>query len=218
MKNYEDRVKTLYKALSKVYDLMDLIVFSNEKANPRKGLSNKLPNEQIRILDVCCGTGNSTIAIGKKNPNNTIIGIDLSNDMLQIAKNKTNKNKLNNLSFKEMNATRMDFSNSSFDVVTISLAFHEMPQELIDLILTEVSRVLKPNGKLYIIDWDRPKQPLASVLFSIFPTLFEPKVFKQFIKIDWKQLLGKFGFKYMDMEHYTFTKLIVAAKEENIKI
>lgn len=193
---------------------MDLIVFSNEKANPRKGLSNKLPNEQIRILDVCCGTGNSTIAIGKKNPNNTIIGIDLSNDMLQIAKNKTNKNKLNNLSFKEMNATRMDFSNSSFDVVTISLAFHEMPQELIDLILTEVSRVLKPNGKLYIIDWDRPKQPLASVLFSIFPTLFEPKVFKQFIKIDWKQLLGKFGFKYMDMEHYTFTKLIVVAKED----
>lgn len=53
MKNYEDRVKTLYKVLSKVYDLMDLIVFPDTKANPRKGLANKLPNEQIRVLDVC---------------------------------------------------------------------------------------------------------------------------------------------------------------------
>jgi len=59
---------------------MDFIVFPDEKANPRKGLANQLPNEQIRVLDVCCGTGNSAIAIGKKNINNTVIGIDLSSD------------------------------------------------------------------------------------------------------------------------------------------
>jgi demethylmenaquinone methyltransferase/2-methoxy-6-polyprenyl-1,4-benzoquinol methylase len=213
MEFYEDRVRTLYKVLSKVYDLMDFIVFPDEKANPRKGLANQLPNEQIRVLDVCCGTGNSAIAIGKKNINKTVIGIDLSSDMLKVARNKAIKNKINNISFKEMNASKMDFSSGSFDVVTISLALHEMPQKLIDLILTEAGRVLKPNGKLYIIDWDRPKHPIASLLFSIFPTLFEPKVFKHFLKIDWKQLLVKFAFEYKDTEHYTFTKLIVAIKE-----
>ncbi len=213
MKKYEDRVKTLYKVLSKVYDLMDLIVFPDEKANPRKGLANHLPNEQIRVLDVCCGTGNSTIAIGKKNINNTVIGIDLSSDMLKVAINKAIENKLNNTSFKKMNASKMDFSSGSFDVVTISLALHEMPQELMDLILTEISRVLKTNGKLYIIDWDRPKHPLAAVLFSIFPTLFEPKEFKRFLKIDWRQFLGRFAFEYKYLEHYTFTKLVVAIKK-----
>jgi len=166
MEKYEKRIKTLYRVLSKVYDLMD---FPDGKANPRKGLADQLPNEQIRVLDVCCGTGNSSIATGKKNSNNTVIGIDLSSDMLEVAKNKSIKNNLNNVSFKEMNAIKMDFSSGSFDVVTISLAFHEMPQE----------------------------------------------VFKLFLKIDWKQLLGEFGFKYIDTEYYTFTKLVVASKEDS---
>ncbi|MEN2776054.1 class I SAM-dependent methyltransferase [Acetivibrio clariflavus] len=199
-------MRTLYRVLSKIYGLMDLIVFPNKKANPRKGLANQIPDEQVRVLDVCCGTGNSTIAIGKKNINNTVIGIDLSRDMLKVARNKAIKNKITNTSFIEMNATKLDFPSCSFDFVTISLAFHEMPQELIDLILVEIGRVLKPKGKLYIIEWDWPKHPIAYVLFSIFPSLFEPKEFKQFLKIDWKQLLGEFGFKYLGMEHYTFTK------------
>lgn len=211
--NYEAKAKKIYKVLSKIYDLMDLVVFPYEKGNPRKALANKLPNEQIRVLDVCCGTGNSIIAIGKKNTNNTVIGIDLSSDMLNVARNKVTQNKLNNISFIEMNASRMDFPNDCFDVVTISLALHEMPQELIDSILTEISRVLKSGGRLYIIDWDRPEHPVSSALFSIFPTLFEPKVLRQFLRIDWKVFLGKFNFKYVDLEKYTFTKLIICEKK-----
>lgn len=213
MQNYETRAKILYKVISKVYDLMDLIIFPDAKSNPRKGLSNHLPNEQVRVLDVCCGTGNSSIAICKKNTNNTVIGIDMSRDMLKVAKNKAMKNNFNNISFKEMNATKIDFPSNSFDVVTISLAFHEMPQELIVSILTEISRVLKPDGKFYIIDWDKPERPIASALFAIFPVLFEPKVFKEYLKYDWKQLLEKFGLKYTDTERYMFTKLIAASKQ-----
>lgn len=213
MQNYETRAKILYKCISKVYDLMDLIIFPDAKYNPRKGLSNHLPNEQIRVLDVCCGTGNSSISICEKNTNNTVIGIDLSSDMLKVAKNKAIKNNLKNISFKEMNAAKLDFPSNSYDAVTISLAFHEMPQELIVSILAEIGRVLKPNGELYIIDWDKPERPIASALFAIFPTLFEPKVFKEYLKYDWKQLLEKFGLKYTDTERYTFTKLIVASKQ-----
>ena len=63
MENYENRVRALYKILSKAYDLMDLIIFSNEKSNPRKGLASKLPNDRLRVLVVCCGTGYCAIAI-----------------------------------------------------------------------------------------------------------------------------------------------------------
>jgi len=48
--------------------------------------------------------------------------------MLKIARKKTLKYKYTNISFKEMNATNLDFQDESFDVVTISLALHEMPQ------------------------------------------------------------------------------------------
>lgn len=210
MKSYEDKVKALYMILSKVYDLMDLILFSNNKSNPRKGLASKLPNEQINILDVCCGTGNSSIAIGCKNSNNSIIGIDLSKNMLNIANQKKLKHKYKNISFKEMNATNMDFQDEYFDVVTISLALHEMPQKIIKPVLAEIKRVLKVGGKFYIIDWGRPKRPISSLLFSVFPTLAEPKGFKEFLNIDWSKLLLQYGLELEMIEDYNFTKLIIA--------
>lgn len=212
MKSYNEKVKMIYKMLSRVYDLMDIILFSNKKSNPRKGLSDQLPNEYINILDVCCGTGNSSIAIGSKNSNNTIVGIDLSKDMLKVARKKILKHNFSNISFKEMNAVNMEFADEYFDVVTISLALHEMPQEVISPILSEISRVLKVGGKFYIIDWEKPKDFFSSILFSIFPALFEPKVFKQFLNINWINLLHQYNLELEDIKIYNFTKLITAKK------
>lgn len=212
MKNYDEKVKMIYKMLYKVYDLMDIILFSSNKSNPRKGLADQLTNEHIKILDVCCGTGNSSIAIGFKNSNNTIVGIDLSKDMLKVARKKTQKRNLINVSFKEMNAVNMDFADEYFDVVTISLALHEMPQEVINPVLSEISRVIKAGGKLYIIDWEKPKHYFSSILFSIFPASFEPKVFKQFLKINWNNLLHQYNLELENIEMYNFTKLINAKK------
>jgi demethylmenaquinone methyltransferase / 2-methoxy-6-polyprenyl-1,4-benzoquinol methylase len=212
MKSYDENVKIIYKIMYKVYDLMDLILFSNKKSNPRKGLADHLPNVHIKILDVCCGTGNSSIAIGCKNSNNSIVGIDLSNDMLKIATKKTLKHKFTNITFREMNAINMDFQDESFDVVTISLALHEMPQDVINPALTEIKRVLKAGGKFYIIDWEKPKHFISSILFSVFPTLFEPKGFKQFLKINWSELLIQYGLELESVEDYNFTKLIIAKR------
>lgn len=213
MKDYKEKAKLLYKILSNVYNLMDLIVFPNDKSNPRKGLARKLPNNNIKILDVACGTGNTSFAIAEKNPDNEIAAIDLSQDMLKIARKKAAKNKIKNISFKGMDAVKMDFENNYFDVVTISLAFHEMPQDLMNSILKEMSRVLKSKGRIYIIDWEKPKSFIKSKIFLLFPSLLEPKVFKQFLKINWSSMLNEFGFKYEGMEYYSFTKLIAAIKE-----
>ena len=58
-----------YKVFSKIYDnlfyLLEKIVFLNEKIDPRAALDQKIPNDNLRILDVCCGTGRDSIAIAK---------------------------------------------------------------------------------------------------------------------------------------------------------
>jgi len=216
MKSHDEKVKIIYKVLSKVYDLMDLILFSNNMSNPRKALAAQLPNVHIKILDVCCGTGNSSIAIGCKNSNNSVVGIDLSKDMLKIANKKTLKHKFSNITFREMNAMYMDFQDGSFDVVTISLALHEMPQDVINPVLAEIKRVLKAGGKFYIIDWGKPKHFISSILFSVFPTLFEPKGFNQFLNISWDKLLLQYGLELENIEDYNFTKLIIAIGKENL--
>lgn len=126
--SYESRVRTLYRVLSKIYGLMDLIVFPNKKANPRKGLANQIPDEQVRVLDVCCGTGNSTIAIGKKNINNTVIGIDLSRDMLKVARNKAIKNKIANTSFIEIMQLNWIFQVAALILLLFHLHFMKCPK------------------------------------------------------------------------------------------
>lgn len=67
MNDYEKRIEYSYKILSSIYDLMDIIVFPSDKNNPRKALADKLRDEKIKILDVCCGTGSSSFAIAEKN-------------------------------------------------------------------------------------------------------------------------------------------------------
>ena len=74
---YHKRIKLKYKILSFFYDLVE-VFFSNTETNPRHGLARRIPNDDLRILDVCFGTGNSTLIIAKNNSKNRIIGVDLS--------------------------------------------------------------------------------------------------------------------------------------------
>jgi demethylmenaquinone methyltransferase/2-methoxy-6-polyprenyl-1,4-benzoquinol methylase len=211
LKSYNEKVKFQYKMLAKMYDLMDIIGFPIKKYNPRLGLARHIPNSNISILDVCSGTGNSSIAIAKKNNNNRIMRIDLSEDMLKVAQNKIKKSKLANITTNCMDATKIDMD-EKFDIVTTSLSLHEMPQTVMDSVISEMNRVLKKNGKLYIIEWEKPKNIIGSIVFMLCPYIFEPKGFGDFLKLDWVSYLKKKGFSIESTEKYTFTKLIIANK------
>jgi ubiquinone/menaquinone biosynthesis C-methylase UbiE len=214
LRSHEENVKLLYGILSKGYDLMDVLLFPESRSNPRKGLASKLPDAPLEILDVCCGTGCSSIAMAGKNPGYSVTGIDITENMLKVARRKAKKANLSQLSFREMNAAKMDFPDKIFDIVTISLALHEMPESLMESILSEIGRVLKPDGRFYIIEWERPGGGIQKQLFGLIPVLFEPKGFKAFLKTNWEDLLKQYGLKYESSEHYTFTRLITAVSLE----
>lgn len=213
MKSYNDKVKFMYKILSKIYDLMYLICFPIKSRNPHLGLAKNIPNDSISVLDICCGTGNTLIAIASRNEKNKVRGIDLSVDMLKIAQNKLKRLEISNAHVQEMDATKLKMEDNTFEIITTSLSLHEMPEDIFYSVLSEMSRVTKKDGKVCIIEWDRPTNVFGAFLFGIFPFLLEPRGFREFLMLDWNKLLNNYGLTVIEIQKYTFSKLIIAIKE-----
>ncbi len=203
----------LYKGMSKIYDLLDIIYFTNNDWNPRKALSNYINKQDVKILDICTGTAANAIAIAKLNTDSIIVGIDLSKEMLHIAQKKVDSNDLNNVKLYNMDASDTTFEDNTFDVIIISLVLHELPEELASKILLEAKRILKPEGKILVMEWEEPQSFFKKILFYLIRKL-EPKGFEQFLKNDLKSYLERFGLEITDIKHCDYTKLLRIRKGE----
>lgn len=198
---------TIYKGMSKVYDLLDIIYFKNNSRNPRNTLLSFINQQDVEIIDICTGTAANAITIANRNKNAQIVGIDISQEMLQIAEKKVIQNGLNNIKLIKMDASRTTFEDNTFDVIVISLVLHEIPNELAGKILLETKRILKPQGKLLVIEWEEPQGFFQRVLFSLIKKS-EPKGFEQFLKCDMKSYFEKFELEIADIKHCDYTKVL----------
>lgn len=139
---------------------------------------NYLEHKPEQIVDLGCGTGLSTMAwIGKCD---NIIGIDPNDEMLSIAKQKSNK-----ISFIKAYSDSTTLSNNSTDIVICSQSFHWMnPADT----LKEVNRILKSNGVFATIDCDWP--PICSLEAELAYTQLLNKV--RFIELENKDIFKTF--------------------------
>jgi ubiquinone/menaquinone biosynthesis C-methylase UbiE len=113
----------------------------------KKGLEVFPPRENLKILDVCCGTG--TLLALYARPGCDLVGIDLSPSMLDLARQKLGSSARLLLE----DARHMSFPDAQFDLVTIMLALHEMPADTRLRVLGECLRVTKPGGRVLVIDF-----------------------------------------------------------------
>ena len=134
---HHERIKSKYWFLSFFYDLLEIFFSFNPKTNPRHGLARLIPNDELQVLDVCFGTGNSTLLVAKNNHRNMITGVDLSADMLKVANRKIRKQGLSNVETVWMDAAKMDLEDESFDVATSSFGLHEMEYPVMESIMKE---------------------------------------------------------------------------------
>jgi len=202
-----------YKINSKFYDLIDVLYFNHIETNPRKGILDFIADQKLKVLEVCIGTGTNSIIIAENRRNTEIVGIDLSKEMLAVAKEKIEKRGIRNIETLVMDATNMDFDDNYFDVVLISLVLHEVGGHVRDKIMKEAKRVLKNRGKIIIVEWDKPKKSIQKLLFSLIE-LSEPKGFKEFLQLDIKEYVGKFSLKALSEVKYDYTRIIEITKEE----
>ena len=120
--------------------------------------------ENDNVLDMCCGSGNTTFAIARRvNPTVCITGIDLSHGQIKTA-NKNNT--YANINFQVMDARETTFLDATFHKVIIPHALHEMERKLRLEVLREALRVLKSGGAVMVLEMDRPPRFTTRLLIG----------------------------------------------------
>ena len=165
-----DRISPKYDALN---HLLSLNIDKTWRRKAAKAVAKQHPKT---ILDLATGTADLAIALAKRNPQAKIIGVDISEKMLEIGKVKIAKQGLENqvkLCFGD--AAVLPFEDNSFDAVTVGFGVRNF--EDLDKGLSEISRVLKPDGQAVILEFSLPEK---------FP-------FKQVYKLYFKHMLPRIG-------------------------
>jgi ubiquinone/menaquinone biosynthesis C-methylase UbiE len=140
------------------------------------------------ILDLACGTGELAKLLLEKNPQQQITGVDISESMLEIARNKLKT--YPNVSLYCASVKFLPFDNDSFDLVTCANAFHYFENP--ELTLIEIKRVLKPKGEIIILDWCRDYWVLK--LCDLVFRLIDPAYQRCYSQNKLERLLNAAGF------------------------
>lgn len=144
MKDYEKLSKNHFNKQAKVYDKKDSTYYSKEGKISCRDIANYLKNNNFKnLLDIGTGTG-YLIEILSKEKKAQYYGLDISEEMIKVAKSK----KIPNSTFIVGTANNLPYKNNTFDIVTCNQSFHHYPYQ--EKAMQEAYRVLKPNG-LYII-------------------------------------------------------------------
>lgn len=201
----------IYTFLSLEYDLLDVIWFREKGINPRKVIEDTIPDKKVRILDMCCGTLSNGLSIAKSKPSCEILGIDRSPEMLREARRKIKKSSLQNISVLEADATDSKLEEKSFDYIIIGLVLHECSPELRVGILKEAHRLLKDDGKLIVLEWEREDGTFRKIKYSPLYALevINCKSFKEFFNCDKTEYFKANGFDVVNRTHCNYSTVCV---------
>ena len=140
------------------------------------------------VLDVACGTGEFERLILSENPGQQIVGVDISQEMLAIAQQKLQA--YPNTVFLPASVTKLPLAEQRFDVVVSASSFHYFDDPT--AALAEMKRVLKPNGKVIILDWC--KDYLLCRLCDFFLKMIDPAHKQCYTQSEFHTLLTASGF------------------------
>lgn len=139
------------------------------------------PARGEEILDVCCGTGLFTYMIASRTGSDgRVIGVDLCESALKIARSRTSDFPVK---FLIANAESLPFASSSFDKCFIIFGLHHMSEQARRNTLSEIHRVLKPTGSLFVVEYNLPARVMAKLAAKVLVKLDESKeAYDMFIK------------------------------------
>ncbi|MFN4088660.1 MAG: class I SAM-dependent methyltransferase [Alphaproteobacteria bacterium] len=138
-------IQAAYRRYARVYDATFGAIFA---AGRRRILAQLNRHGGQRILEVGVGTG---ISLPGYRRDNTIVGIDISKDMLDIARRRVERRGLTNVeTLREMDAEQLDFPDGSFDTVVAMYVMTVVPHP--ERVMAELRRVCKPDGDIYLLN------------------------------------------------------------------
>ncbi|AGL03046.1 demethylmenaquinone methyltransferase [Desulfoscipio gibsoniae] len=164
----EERVHDVFESISDKYDFMNSVIsFQRHKAWRRDTMQRMRVQKGQKALDVCCGTADWTIALAEAvGPGGTVYGLDFSQNMLQIGREKVRDRNLQHIQLIHGNAMALPFDDNSFDHVTIGFGLRNVPDYL--QVLREMRRVARPGGQVVCLETSQPTMPVFRQLYYVY--------------------------------------------------
>jgi demethylmenaquinone methyltransferase/2-methoxy-6-polyprenyl-1,4-benzoquinol methylase len=168
-------VQAMFDRIARVYDRVNSVMTAglhHEWRRRAAQLAQLSPGDQA--LDVATGTGDLALELGHRvAPDGAVIGVDFSDEMLKLARGKLTKRVERTsspvdvtISYQHANAMALPFEDGSFDAATVGFGARNFAD--LRLGLSEMARVVKPGGRVVVLEITTPTQPPLSTFFDVW--------------------------------------------------
>lgn len=171
----KEQVAKMFDNISHRYDFLNhFLSLGIDKLWRRKAISYLKDLKPLQILDVATGTGDFAIQALSLKPT-LISGIDISEGMLDVGRRKIRERKLDHLiELKKGDSENIPFEQNKFDAVTVAFGVRNF--ENLEKGLGEIYRVLKPGGRVVVLEFSRPRSFPMKQLFNFYFKRILPKI------------------------------------------
>ena len=176
----KEQVGKMFDSIAGKYDFMNWFLSAGiDKSWRTKAIEELISDNPQHILDVATGTGDMAIRAAKILNPQKIIGIDISEKMLEIGRKKVDTEGLTNIiALQSGDSETIKFPNNTFDGVMVAFGVRNF--ENLQLGLTEILRVMKPGAKLVVLEFSKPKAGLIKPLYNWYMGKLAPAIAKMF--------------------------------------
>ncbi len=167
--------------------------------------------ERLRLLDIGCGTGRTLHQVSRAHPAMQLHGVDLSPAYIRAARRRLAD--VAELTLAVENGEALPWADATFDVVTSTYMFHELPRNARRNVVREMLRVVKPGGLLVIEDSAQlvESAEIATALRE-FPREFHEPFYADYLEDDLAALVGEVGFTGVTTEVHLVAKIVIARR------
>ena len=159
----ESQVRAMFDRIAGVYDLINTVMTAglhHQWRSRAADLANVGPGD--RVLDVATGTGDLAVELGRRvGPEGEVVGSDFSEEMLTLARRKAP-----GLRFEWGNALDLPYEDARFDAATVGFGARNFSD--LDRGLAEMARVVRPGGRVVVLEITTPQRPPLSTFFQVW--------------------------------------------------
>jgi demethylmenaquinone methyltransferase/2-methoxy-6-polyprenyl-1,4-benzoquinol methylase len=175
-KGKKEQVAEMFDRISGNYDKVNRVLSARTDIGWRKKALKLLKKDRpVKMLDVATGTGDMAILANRILAPRSIIGIDISASMLEIGRKKIEKQGLTErIKLEQGDSETINYAQNSFDAVTAAFGVRNF--ENLEKGLAEMLRVLKPGGRIVILEFSKPRSKLISKFYNLYMKVVAPRV------------------------------------------